>query len=122
MAQFVYYNRNPYGIEEEDCVCRAISLATGIDYEIIEQKLAITGNLLDCDSLCVCCYKFLLEDVFKAKSVDCDYMSVAKFADNYPNGVYLVRVSGHLTCVIDNCVFDIWDCRNEIVTDAWEIA
>lgn len=122
MSDFVYYNLNPYGVEEEDCVCRAISLATNLDYEIIAEKLALTGELLDCDKLCVCCYKFLLEDVFKAKRVSCDNMSVGEFANFYHCGTFLVRINGHLTCVIDSCIYDIWDCRSEFVTDAWEVS
>jgi len=26
-----------------------------------------------------------------------------------------------LTCAIDNNVYDIWDCRCELVTDAWRV-
>ena len=39
--------------------------------------------------------------------------------DRHPYGVYLVRIDGHLTCVIDDGVYDIWDCRDELATNAW---
>ena len=31
------------------------------------------------------------------------------------------RVEGHLTCVIDNHIMDIWDCRDKIVDLVWEV-
>ena len=36
MADYTYFNINPYGIEEEDCVCRAITAATGVEYYVID--------------------------------------------------------------------------------------
>ena len=36
MAKYVYYNMNPDGNKENDCVTRALSLALNVDYtEII---------------------------------------------------------------------------------------
>lgn len=55
----------------------------------------------------------------RPRQVDCEGLSVEEFADIYPYGVYLVRIDGHLTCVIDDGVYDIWDCRDELATNAW---
>lgn len=121
MSKFVYYNVNPYGDKEEDCVCRAITFCTGLDYHDVEDKLRLIGRLMNCEKLCVCCYRHLLDDIFKFKRVDCDYMSVGEFADNYPYGTYIVRMNGHLSSVKDNTVYDIFDCRKLICTDAWKV-
>lgn len=121
MSRFVYYNRNPDGSKENDCVTRAISLATGLDYPSVRKKLYHTAELLDCEKLCVCCYKHLIEDVFKCMRVSCDNLSVGKFADIYPYGTYLVRVDGHISTIINNSIYDIFDCRDMIVTDAWKV-
>ena len=48
-------------------------------------------------------------------------MTIDDFANKFPYGVYLVRVEGHLTCVIDNNIIDIWDCRDKIVDLVWEV-
>lgn len=121
MSRFVYYNRNPNGDTIGDCVCRAISLAMNLPYEIVDEKLELTANLLDCDSpICVCCYDFLLSDVFKLRKVQGEDLTVGEFADLHPYGIFLVRVPEHLTCIIDNTVFDIWDCRNELCDIVWQ--
>lgn len=118
---FRYLNVNPNGEHTEDCVCRAISLASGYDYHTIEDKLYLIAELYECEELCLCCYSYLLNDVFKYPKVFCEDMSVADFADIYNRGIYLVRMAGHISTVIDGDWYDIWNCGSEILTDAWRV-
>lgn len=119
MSKFIYYNRNPYGENISDCVTRSISLATNIPYQVIAEKLNLTAELLDCDKLCMSCYQFLIEKVFCCEPVNCDDMTVGEFADKHPYGTYLIRMNGHISCIIDNYIYDTWDCRYEQPTNAW---
>ena len=121
MANFVYYNRNPNGNKQNDCVTRAISLASNLPYPIIRKKLFHTAKLLNCEKLCVCCYRHLIEDVLKYKPIKAEGYIVNNFANLNPKGIYLLRINGHITTLIDNSIYDIWDCRNELITDAWKI-
>ena len=122
MARFVYYNQNPDKEHQNDCVTRAISLATGLPYPKIRNKLHYTAKLLECERICVCCYKFLIEDVFKCRRVNCDGMYPADFADLHPRGTYLLRMNGHIVCCIDSTIYDIFDSRYmDLLTDAWEV-
>lgn len=122
MVNFVYYNRNPDGDKENDCVTRAISLASGLPYEEIRKKLYHTAKLLDCEKLCVTCYKFLIEEVLMGKRVNCDGMYAGEFAETHPYGIYLLRMSGHIVCCIDGVLYDIFDSRySSLLTDAWEL-
>ena len=121
MSRFKYINVNPDNIKESDCVTRAITLASGLPYEEVRKKLFHTARLLNCTKLCVCCYKFLIEDVLNYKRVNCDNMTVGEFADRHPYGKYLVRMNGHISTIINNCVMDIFDCRDYVVTDAWKV-
>lgn len=122
MSRYVYYNRNPDGDRENDCVTRAISLACDIPYADVRKMLFHTAKLLNCEKLCVMCYKFLIEDVLKCKRVNCDGMMPADFADLNPRGIYLLRVSGHIICLMDGCIYDIFDSRYmDFLTDAWEV-
>lgn len=121
MSKFKFMNVNPLGKIEQDCVCRAISLALDIDYETIERKLKSIGYLFDCEELCVCCYKFLLDDVYNLPRIeDFKGLTVEDFIDLFPNGIYLIRVDEHLTCVIDGKICDTWDCSQEVVDIVWE--
>lgn len=107
---------------EEDCVCRAISLALDEDYYKIQEKLYLVAKLFECEYLCVCCYKYLLDNVYDLKRIEeVKGMTVEEFANYFPIGIFIVRVEGHLTCVIDNNIMDIWDCRDKIVDLVWEV-
>ena len=121
MAGYIYLNQNPDGDRENDCVTRAISLASGISYPKIRRKLFHVSKLYDCEKLCVCCYRHLLDDVFKYKRMGSYDMTVQEFADTYPVGTYLVRMGGHISTIINNNIYDIFDCRREVVTDAWRV-
>lgn len=119
--RFKYKNLNPLGRHEKDCVCRAIALATKSDYYDIERKLYLTGELYECEQLCVACYLNLIENFYDYKRVDCIRgLTVGEFAKEFSKGTYLVRVEGHLTCIKNGDIMDIWDCSDEIVDIAWE--
>ena len=122
MARYQFLNVNPLGEIEEDCVCRAISLALDEDYYKIQEKLYLVAKLFECESLCVCCYKYLLDDVYDLKRIEeVRGMTIEEFANYFPIGIFIVRVEGHLTCVIDNHIMDIWDCRDKIVDLVWKV-
>ena len=122
MARYKFLNINPIGNIEGDCVCRAISLALNEDYYKIKEKITLVGELFECDFLCVCCYKFLLDEVYGLDRLEeVKGMTIEEFTDKFPNGIYIIRIEGHLTCVIDNELLDIWDCKDEIIDIVWEV-
>lgn len=121
MSKFVYLNINPDQQKKSDCVTRAISLASGLPYPEVRKKLFHTAKLLNCEKLCMSCYKHLIEDVLKYHRINSDDMTVGEFADKHPIGIFLVRINGHMSTIINNICYDIWDCRNEFITDAWKI-
>lgn len=119
MAKFVYYNDNPDGTKTDDCVTRAISLASGMPYPIVRKKLMYTSKLFDCPRLIVPCYQHLIEDVLGGIPVYCRDMTIEEFADENPIGVYIVRINGHVSTVINDTIYDIWDCRDQICDKCW---
>ena len=98
---------------------RAISLASGMSYAETQDKLYLTAQLLDCDRLCVCCYRHLLDYIFSYPRLDSTNMTVNDVCHRYPHGTLLVRVNGHLTTIIDGVIYDTWDCGNELVDIIW---
>ena len=56
--------------------------------------------------------KHFIENVLYCKPLNCDGMTVGEFADMHPRGIYLVRMEQHISCIINNTIYDIFDCRN----------
>lgn len=120
MEKFAYFNLNPKKQQEEDCVCRAISLGCGLPYEATKNLLNLMADYYECDTLCVCCYHHLLENIFGYDVVYCaNGECVRDIASLYKNGTVIIRVTGHLTCAVRGVVYDIWDCTEETVDCYW---
>jgi hypothetical protein len=120
MARFKFVNVNPLGELEEDCVCRAISNAVREDYYTVQERLHLVGKLFDCEMLCVSCYKFLLDDVYKLDRLDeFSGMTINEAAEHLRKGTFLIRVDGHLTILRDGIIEDIWDCGEEEIRVIW---
>ena len=121
MARYVYYNRNDDQVKRNDCVTRAISLASGLPYKTIRRKLRYTARLLDCDKLCVSCYEWLIREVLGGTPKNCEGMTVNDFAELHPYGTYLLRMDGHICTLMDFTLYDIFDCREHFITNAWKM-
>lgn len=121
MAKFVYLNVNPEQEKRSDCVSRAITLATGYKYSDVRKMLFFSSKLMKCMKLAYECYSHLLDDTLKFPRVNCRGLTIDEFADKYPFGTYIIRIEGHLTCVKNNSLYDIWDCRNEFCDIVWRV-
>lgn len=119
---YQYYNRRPDGGHYEDCVCRAISTATGLKYETVEELLDMTSEYYSCDKLYVGCYSNLLSKVFKYDKFYCkEPITVGELVGAYKDKRLIIRVQGHLTSSIFGTLLDIWDCESEYVDCFWVV-
>lgn len=120
MSKFMYYNRNDSGAEEPDCVARAISLGTGLKYEVTWNLLELVAGDCGCDALNVNCYSFLLEKIFDYPVRYCDGgETVQDILEMYPYNIVIIRVDGHLTCSFYGVINDLWDCADMLVDRYW---
>lgn len=119
LLKYRYYNRRPDGLEIEDCVCRAISTATGLEYYTVDDLLNHVSDKNACDKLCINCYNHLLEDVFQYTWYDGYDMTVREVINNHPNDILILRLDGHLTCAKYGILLDIWNCSKRIVDCFW---
>lgn len=119
MAEFVYYNPNPHGSKTGDCVVRAISAATGQDWDTTYTGLTFQGFVIkDMPS-----GNYVWGEYLRSKGFEKDYLpkqcplcyTVEEFADSHPKGVYVIGTGDHAVAVIDGEVWDNWDSRNSIV-------
>lgn len=120
MNNYKYYNKNPNNLHLKDCVCRAISTATELYYEAVNNLLDLTASEYECDKLCICCYNNLLENILCYNRIDCNFNKTVKtIATSYPKNKLIIRVDQHLTCSIYGTILDIWDCSDELVDCFW---
>lgn len=116
---YKYYNANAKGNFVNDCVIRAISVAEGKSWDETYNELS---DIAQSEGI-------LLDDVeFVENYLDdryervCHYAkTVGEFIEEYPYGVYLITMDGHITVVIDGTLYDTFDCRNRRMFCSWEV-
>ena len=117
---YKYYNRNPYNLKISDCVCRAISTATGLNYDAVDNLLELTAEVYKCDKLCICCYHNLLDDILCYNKKTCKNDETVEYiAKQYKRDIIIARIDGHLTCIMKGNILDIWDCSDKYVDCFW---
>ena len=120
MAEFRYYNNTPDMSIQENCVTRAITLASGLPYKTVTRLLDLTAEIQDCDSLTLPCYRYLLEYIL-CYPVKYPYQgeTVAEVIAEYPHNTLLIRIDGHLLCAVAGVIYDLFDSEDEPVTCYW---
>ncbi len=117
---FKYRNVQPNKRKLPDCVCRAISLATGADYFDIMALLQANAIENECNALNVRCYSRILDDVGYPRFPSFG-RTVGEIAAEHSDKRLIIRIDGHLTCTIYGVCHDIWDCTGEIADVFWMV-
>ena len=124
---FIVSNPNPRPRKNsQDCAIRAIANATGDSWKDVFALLCDAGAAkLDAPTSDASVRHALgmigAQKVVNTKGEDGRRLTVEQFADRHPRGRFVVRVSGHWTCVADGNVIDSWDCSWKCVFSAWEV-
>ena len=120
------YNANSAGKDSSDCVPRAISFALKLPYIQVKKEIAARGGGGNAYMFENNFAPYMVEHgCVEMKNIPSDTM-VSEFADNNPTGTYILQVgakpgkSSHLCCVIDNVIYDTWDCSDWYVRRAWK--
>lgn len=125
---YQFYNAHPKGLDVGDCVKRAISKTTGMDYMDVQRALnrykKVTGaKSFNSDRNC----DKYVEEVLKAHKLSFPAragqkrMNGQRFCESYSKGHYILRMAGHWTACIDGVIYDTWDCSDKCVYNAWLI-
>lgn len=111
---FVFFNANPLGLYNGDCVIRALSLATDQDWKETYIGLCMQGYVM-CDmpsSNRVWAEYLKKRGWIKSALPECCY-TVRDFCDDFPKGTYILGTGTHAICIIDGSYFDTWDSGSE---------
>lgn len=128
LSYFKFFNIHPKGKKVGDCVKRAIALATDTPYMEIQRELnkykKVSGQ--EKFNSNKNWEPFVVKVVkgqkisFPAKTGE-RRMYIEEFCKTYPEGRYIIRMAGHLTCVVDGCCYDTWDCTEKCVYKAYRV-
>ena len=120
---FIFANPNPRHIRVGDCVVRAISLATGADWDEAYESICEYGyNLKDMPSSNSVWGK-MLEDMGFVRGVvygSCPDCTVRDFASKH-SGVYILGTGTHVVCAKHGNYFDTWDSGDETPIYFWRV-
>lgn len=121
---FIKHNQNPAGRNVGDCTVRAISLALDQGWEETFVGLALKGyEMRDMPSANHVWGAYLREKGFVRRIIPdtCpDCYTVSDFADDHPQGTYILALSGHVVCVKNGNYIDTWDSGNKIPIYYWQ--
>lgn len=114
---WVYFNPNPTGKHVGDCSVRAVSKATGEDWETAYCGIVLQGMLnKNMPSSNAVWGSYLRRKGFKRKMIpdECpDCYTVEQFCIDHPEGMYVVAVPNHVLTVYNGDYYDAWDSGKE---------
>ena len=124
MIELKVYNANPKKRKTTDCVIRALSVASGKDYETVFRELvdiAIkTGYMINEKH----CYDKWLENNGFEKMPQPRHHDGTKYLVgdvdkllHFNEYKCVVSMANHVSCVVDNKLIDIWDCRRKSISN-----
>ena len=122
---FRFYNANPKNkLSAGDCVVRAISFASGLDWDTVYTGLCEIGMNMKMMPNDRKVFDKYLEDIGFVKrktpknAYGCRY-TVEQLARHNPNMLTILSTSNHLTAIKDGKVVDTWDCGFKCVGNYW---
>lgn len=112
------FNPNPMNKAVGDCVVRAIVKATGMSWMEVFNLLCDKGaQLYDMPSSNGVWGAMLRDMGFKRYSIpnSCPYCyTIRDFAEDHPDGLYILATGSHVVTCEDGCYYDSWDSGDEI--------
>lgn len=120
---WVQYNPNPMSRRVGDCSVRAITKALDTDWETAYAMLATNGYAMgDMPSSNSVLGSVLRQNWFYRYVIpnSCPNCYTARdFAEDHPEGVYVLGFDGHVATIVNGDLYDSWDSSNEIPQFYW---
>lgn len=120
---YIHTNPNPNGVYVEDCVVRAISIATGRTWDDIFLNLCLQAYIMkNMPSVNNVWGTFLRSIGFVAYLLptDCpDCYTIRDFSEQHQNGIYILATGSHVVAVVDGNYCDAWDSGDEMPIAVW---
>lgn len=119
-----YNNENPMNNRVGDCVIRAISKALSQSWETTYIELCLQGYIMcDLPSANHVWGAYLRRKGFTRHIIPIDYgdhYTVEDFANDHPEGTYILALASHVVPVIQGNFYDTWNSGDEITLYFWQ--
>lgn len=120
---FRQVNPNPRGLFAEDCVVRAIAIATNQSWDSAYWAICLEGGIIkNMPSVDSIWGSYLKRHGFVPHPLptNCpNCYSVRDFCRENPTGIYILATSSHVIAVIDGDWCDTWDSGDEMPVTVW---
>lgn len=117
------YNENPSGRHVGDCTVRALGKALDLPWDRAYAMLVAKGfEMCDMPSSNAVFGAILKEHGFRRETIpdSCpECYTLEDFANDHPEGLFVVGMSGHVACVDSGVIFDAWHSEREIPIYVW---
>ena len=120
---FIKTNPNPNGMYVEDCVIRAIAIATNRSWDDIFVHLCLQAFIMkNMPSVNKVWGNYLSSIGFERYSlpITCpDCYTIRDFCNDNPVGIFILATGSHVVAVIDGDYYDAWDSGDEMPIAVW---
>lgn len=114
---YKYYNPNPGNKNTGDCTVRAITKALDRTWENVYTALCAKGyEMKEMPDSNAVWGAYLIDCGFRRHILPetCPFCySISQFAEDHPNGTYIVGTGTHVVCVCDGDIYDSWDSSDK---------
>lgn len=120
---YVHANPNPNGMYVEDCVVRAIAIATDRSWDYVFAHVCLQAYIMkNMPSVNKVWGTYLNSIGFSRYPLptNCpDCYTIRDFCDENQNGIFILATGSHVVAVIDGDYYDAWDSGDEMPTEVW---
>ena len=120
---YIHANPNPNGMYVEDCVIRAIAIATDRSWDDIFIHICLQAYIMkNMPSVNKVWGTYLTSIGFSGYPVldrcpEC--YTVRDFCRDNPFGTFILATGSHVIAVIDGNYYDAWDSGDELPSSVW---
>ena len=120
---YIHVNPNPNGVYVEDCVVRAIAIATDRSWDDIYLNVCLQGyimkNMPSVNNVWGTYLKSIGFVQYPLPTNCPDCYTIRDFCDQNRYGTYILATGSHVVAVIDGNYCDAWDSGDEMPIAIW---
>ena len=120
---FIKTNPNPNGLYVEDCVIRAICVATNRSWDDVFVNLCLQAyimkNMPSVNKVWGTYLSSIGFEQYNLPNTCPDCYSVKAFCADNPVGIFILATGSHVVAVIDGDYYDAWDSGDEMPIYVW---